>query len=75
MRVRMVTTTMSEGKVLLGVRGVSKSFFQVEVPAGIDLQIHRGELLVLSGPNGAGKTRVACGCNRTRSGKGTAMQC
>lgn len=58
MRVRMVTTTMSEGKVLLGVRGVSKSFFQVEVPAGIDLQIHRGELLVLSGPNGAGKTTL-----------------
>lgn len=54
----MLTTAMVEEQGLLRVHGVSKSFFQNEVLAGIDLEVHRGELLVLSGPNGSGKTTL-----------------
>ena len=37
-------------------RGVSVSFGGVRAVAGVDLEIHEGELVGLIGPNGAGKT-------------------
>ena len=38
------------------VRGLTKSYGPVQALAGIDLEIHRGEIFGLLGPNGAGKT-------------------
>ncbi|PXY30047.1 ABC transporter [Prauserella coralliicola] len=38
------------------VRGLRKSYGDVEVLKGIDLSVERGSLLALLGPNGAGKT-------------------
>ncbi|UCH24526.1 MAG: ATP-binding cassette domain-containing protein [Trueperaceae bacterium] len=38
------------------VTGLRKSYGDVEVLKGIDLQVQRGSLLALLGPNGAGKT-------------------
>lgn len=35
---------------------VSKSFGEVHAVSGVDLTIHRGEVVALLGPNGAGKT-------------------
>jgi ABC-2 type transport system ATP-binding protein len=40
----------------LQLTGVAKSFGAKQAVAGIDLQLHRGELYALLGPNGAGKT-------------------
>ncbi len=38
------------------VRGLHKRYGPVEAVAGIDLEVHRGEIFALLGPNGAGKT-------------------
>ncbi len=39
-------------------RGVRKSFGQLEVLRGIDLDVHRGEVIVVLGPSGSGKSTL-----------------
>lgn len=41
---------------VIEVRGLRKSYGDVEAVAGIDLHVDRGEVFALLGPNGAGKT-------------------
>lgn len=48
----------SDKDVLLEVRGLRKRFGDLEVFKGIDLTIHKGEVVVLLGPSGSGKTTV-----------------
>lgn len=43
---------------MIELRGVTKSYGDVEALRGIDLEIERGELLTLMGPNGSGKTTI-----------------
>src|SRR3984893_3491161 len=46
---------------MIRVEGLRKSFGDVRAVAGVDLQVERGELLVLLGQNGAGKsTTLRC---------------
>jgi ABC-type branched-subunit amino acid transport system ATPase component len=64
----------SEGKaaVLLEARGITKRFGGLAAVAGVDLTIHRGEILGMIGPNGAGKTTlVNCitGLDKPTSGR------
>ena len=47
---------MSRGRNVLKVRGLKKSFGNIEVLKGIDLDIIKGQILVLVGPSGGGKT-------------------
>ncbi|MBF0672326.1 MAG: amino acid ABC transporter ATP-binding protein [Salinibacterium sp.] len=49
---------MSHDEGVLEVRGLHKRFGEVEVLKGIDLDIHRGEVVALIGPSGSGKTTV-----------------
>ncbi len=47
---------MKKGEIFLEIRGVEKSFGSQKVLKGIDLDIHRGETLVLLGGSGGGKS-------------------
>ena len=40
------------------VRGLRKSYGEIEAVAGIDLTVNEGEVFALLGPNGAGKTTI-----------------
>ena len=45
-----------KGEVFLEMRGVEKSFGSIKVLNGVDLDVYRGETLVLLGGSGGGKT-------------------
>src|SRR2546425_12979279 len=44
------------GDRVIAVRGLRKSYADVEAVRGIDLHVERGEVFAMLGPNGAGKT-------------------
>ncbi len=53
----MPTSNTTEGlPTTIEVRGLRKSYGDVEAVRGIDLSVSRGEVFALLGPNGAGKT-------------------
>ena len=41
---------------VISVQGLTKTYGDLVAVAGVDLEIHRGEIFALLGPNGAGKT-------------------
>lgn len=51
-------TKPDAASALLSVRGLQKSFGSTRVLESIDLQVARGEVLVLIGPSGSGKTTL-----------------
>jgi len=46
----------ADGVTTIEVRGLAKRFGEVQALAGIDFDVHAGELFGFLGPNGAGKT-------------------
>jgi ABC-2 type transport system ATP-binding protein len=56
----MATSSSESGRMqaepAVSIRGLRKSYGDVDAVAGIDLEIQRGEVFALLGPNGAGKT-------------------
>ena len=46
------------GKDVLKIKGVTKAFGDNEVLHGVDLQVQRGDRLVIMGPNGIGKSTL-----------------
>ena len=68
----VAATQAPPGETVLSLRDVSYAFRPaLPVLAGADLDLRRGEIVVLSGPNGAGKTtlaRVAAGLLEPQSG-------
>ncbi len=54
----LAPSTTPDDSVLLTARGIRKSFGENEVLRSIDLEVRRGEVVVLIGPSGSGKTTV-----------------
>src|SRR5690606_23696653 len=52
------TQRRPSGKEVLRVRGVKKAFGENEVLHGVDLEVRRGDRLVILGPNGIGKSTL-----------------
>lgn len=52
----MSTTHVPDREVVVEARGVRKRFGDQEVLKGIDLDVHRGEVVTILGPSGGGKT-------------------
>jgi len=46
------------GEVVVRARGLRKSFGPVTVLDGVDLDVHRGEVVAVIGPSGSGKTTL-----------------
>jgi ABC-type branched-subunit amino acid transport system ATPase component/ABC-type branched-subunit amino acid transport system permease subunit len=51
-------TGTPDGKVILDVRGLSKSFGGLKAVSDVSFQVREGAILGVIGPNGAGKTTV-----------------
>ena len=58
----VVSPTMTESPMIVHARGIEKSFGEGEaripVLKGVDLDVGRGEILLLVGPSGSGKTTL-----------------
>ncbi len=59
--------TVDRAEPLLRARGVCKSFGQLEVLKGIDLDVYPGEVVVILGPSGSGKSTFLRSVNRLES--------
>ena len=52
----MMDATMQNKEVIISVSGLKKSFADVEVLKGIDIDIHKGDVLCVIGASGSGKS-------------------
>src|SRR5262245_62649722 len=50
--------TIDLPEVAISIRGLRKSYGELEAVRGVDLEIERGEIFGVIGPDGAGKTSV-----------------
>jgi polar amino acid transport system ATP-binding protein len=49
---------MTERDVIVSIKGLRKSFGSLEVLKGVDLDLHKGEVVVIFGRSGSGKSTV-----------------
>ena len=49
---------MSEDDVIIRIKDLHKSYGDLEVLRGIDIDVHRGEVVVVLGPSGSGKSTM-----------------
>lgn len=49
---------VDEGEAIVQIKGLRKSYDDLEVLRGIDIDVHRGEVVVVLGPSGSGKSTM-----------------
>jgi ABC-2 type transport system ATP-binding protein len=68
------TETLNHDVPAVEVRGLTKTYDEVEAVRGIDLDVHAGEVFGFLGPNGAGKsTTINMLCTLTKPSGGSAL--
>jgi ABC-2 type transport system ATP-binding protein len=68
--------TLATAAPVIQVRGLERRFGPLVAVAGIDLEVHAGEIFGVLGPNGAGKSttiRMLCGLLTPSAGTGTVL--
>ena len=60
----------AENEILIHVDGLKKSFGDLKVLDGIDIDIHRGDVMVVVGPSGSGKSTFLRCLNRLEESTG-----
>jgi len=60
----------AENEILIHVDGLKKSFGDLKVLDGIDIDIHRGDVMVVAGPSGSGKSTFLRCLNRLEDSTG-----
>tara|TARA_R110002020_G_scaffold161600_5_gene346882 strand:- start:89 stop:847 length:759 start_codon:yes stop_codon:yes gene_type:complete len=66
------TDTRQAAETMLSVRGVETFYGKIQALRGVDIEVHRGEIVTLIGANGAGKSTLMmtiCGNPQARSGQ------
>ena len=58
------------GDVVLSIQGLEKSYSDLGVLKGIDLDVHKGEVVVILGPSGSGKSTLLRCINRLEEASG-----
>ncbi len=51
-------SSTTESPVMISIKGLAKSYGDLKVLKGIDLDVHRGEKVVVLGPSGSGKSTM-----------------
>ena len=72
MSVAQQTDNRQAAETLLSVRGVETFYGKIQALRGVDIEVHRGEIVTLIGANGAGKSTLMmtiCGNPQARSGQ------
>ena len=68
-----LATGRADGEAAISVRGLTKSYGEIEAVRGIDFEVTRGETFGFLGPNGAGKsTTISMLCTLARPSGGSA---
>jgi polar amino acid transport system ATP-binding protein len=55
---------MSQGNPIVRIEGLQKRFGDLEVLSGVDMTVHKGEVVVILGPSGSGKSTLLRCVNR-----------
>ena len=62
--------TTSTGEAIVRIKGLKKSFGTLDVLKGVDLEIRKGEVVVILGPSGSGKSTLLRCVNRLEEATG-----
>ena len=66
----MSDAATSTPQVIVKMRGLKKAFGDLEVLRGVDLDVHKGEVVVVLGPSGSGKSTLLRCVNRLEESTG-----